>query len=515
MCFILAVPTVQIQQPSYSALTGNIVTLVCSVTSNLAVTNVYWQRNVGGTIATILATTNTNKYGGSSAATPSLTIFNAAQSDVGTYTCFATNSVGTGQSTTTTLSVTGTVPTVQVQQPSYAVNTGSSVTLVCTVTSNLAVTNVNWQRNNGGGTTQITSSTNTNKYSGSTPGTPSLTISNADQNDVGTYTCFATNSVGTGQSTTTTLSVTGSVPTVQVQQPSYSVTTGNTVTLVCTVSSNLAVTDVYWQRNVGSSISQIRSTTNINKYSGSTTSTPSLTIFNADQNDVATYTCFATNSVGTGQSTTTQLSVTGTIPTVTVQQPSYSVTTGNTVTLVCTVSSNLAVNDVYWQRNVGGTISTIRSTTNTNKYSGITTSTPSLTIFNADQSDVATYTCFATNSVGTGQSTTTQLSVTGTVPTVQVQQPSYSVTTGSSVTLVCTVTSTLTVNNVYWQRNNGGGTTQISTNTNKYSGSTPGTPSLTIFNADQSDVATYTCFATNSVGTGQSTTTQLSVTGSK
>ena len=101
------------------------------------------------------------------------------------------------------------MPTVQVQQPSYAVNTGSSVTLVCTVTSNLAVTNVNWQRNNGGGTTQITSSTNTNKYSGSTTGTPSLTIFNADQNDVGTYTCFATNSVGTGQSTTTTLSVTG------------------------------------------------------------------------------------------------------------------------------------------------------------------------------------------------------------------------------------------------------------------------------------------------------------------
>ncbi|VDI76862.1 hemicentin [Mytilus galloprovincialis] len=516
-CFLkicmLTVPTVQIQQPSYSALTGNIVTLVCSVTSNLAVTNVYWQRNVGGTIATISATTNTNKYGGSSAATPSLTIFNAAQSDVGTYTCFATNSVGTGQSTTTTLSVTGTVPTVQVQQSSYSVNTGSSITLGCTVTSNLAVNDVYWQRNIGGSITTIRSTTNTNKYSGSTTGTPSLTIFNADQSDVATYTCFATNSVGTGQSTTTQLSVTGTAPTVQVQQPSYSVTTGGSVTLVCTVTSNLAVTDVYWQRNVGGSISQIRSTTNTNKYSGSTTSTPSLTIFNADQNDVATYTCFATNSVGTGQSTTTQLSVTGTIPTVTVQQPSYSVTTGNTVTLVCTVSSNLAINDVYWQRNVGGTISTIRSTTNTNKYSGITTGTPSLTIFNADQSDVATYTCFATNSVGTGQSTTTQLSVTGTVPTVQVQQPSYSVTTGSSVTLVCTVTSTLTVNNVYWQRNNGGGTTQISTNTNKYSGSTPGTPSLTIFNADQSDVATYTCFATNSVGTGQSTNTQLSVTG--
>jgi hypothetical protein len=100
------------------------------------------------------------------------------------------------------------------------------------------------------------------------------------------------------------------------------------------------------------------------------------------------------------------------VPTVQVQQSSYSVNTGNTVTLVCTVSSNLAITSVQWQRNVGGTITTITSSTNTNKYSGSTTTTPSLTIFSAQQSDVGTYTCFASNSVGTGQSTTTTLSVT-------------------------------------------------------------------------------------------------------
>ena len=100
-------------------------------------------------------------------------------------------------------------------------------------------------------------------------------------------------------------------------------------------------------------------------------------------------------------------------PTVTVQQSSYSVTTGNSVTLVCSVSSSLPITSVQWQRNVGGTITTINSNTNTNKYSGSTTTTPSLTIFSAAQSDAGTYTCFATNSVGTGQSTTTTLSVSG------------------------------------------------------------------------------------------------------
>jgi hypothetical protein len=101
------------------------------------------------------------------------------------------------------------------------------------------------------------------------------------------------------------------------------------------------------------------------------------------------------------------------VPTVQVQQPSYSVTTGNTVTLVCTVSSSLPITSVQWQRNVNGGITTINSNTNTNKYSGSTTTTPSLTIFNAASSDVGTYTCFASNNVGTGQSTTTTLSVTG------------------------------------------------------------------------------------------------------
>ena len=104
---LIGVPTVQVQQSSYSVTTGNTVTLVCTVTSNLAITNVQWQRNVNGGITTITSNTNTNKYSGSTTTTPSLTIFNAASSDVGTYTCFASNNVGTGQSTTTTLSVTG------------------------------------------------------------------------------------------------------------------------------------------------------------------------------------------------------------------------------------------------------------------------------------------------------------------------------------------------------------------------------------------------------------------------
>jgi hypothetical protein len=101
------------------------------------------------------------------------------------------------------------------------------------------------------------------------------------------------------------------------------------------------------------------------------------------------------------------------VPVVTVTNPSYSINIGNTVTLDCTVTANPTENNVYWQKIVNGITSTINSGTNTNKYGGSTVQSPSLQIFNTDQSDEATYVCFATNSIGTGQSQQTTLNVIG------------------------------------------------------------------------------------------------------
>lgn len=102
------------------------------------------------------------------------------------------------------------VPVVNVLQLSYSTNIGSSVTLRCTVTSNPTHNSVYWQRTINGQTSRITTSTNTNKYSGSTVNTPSLTINNVAQSDTGSYRCLADNSIGTGQSQITVLNVAGS-----------------------------------------------------------------------------------------------------------------------------------------------------------------------------------------------------------------------------------------------------------------------------------------------------------------
>lgn len=97
-----------------------------------------------------------------------------------------------------------------VAQTYYLVNYGQSVQLVCSVRSMPIHTQLYWTRIQNGLPVTI-SMTNTTKYSGSTVSNPSLTISNVDQNDETYYICYATNTVGTGQSQQTYVDVIGSM----------------------------------------------------------------------------------------------------------------------------------------------------------------------------------------------------------------------------------------------------------------------------------------------------------------
>lgn len=101
-------------------------------------------------------------------------------------------------------------PTVNVPVPSNNVDFGNSVTLTCTVTANPPHTIVYWRKLRNGITTNINVAQSGGKYAGSTVSNPSLQINNAQLDDQGSYTCYAQNSVGTGQSTPTALLVTGS-----------------------------------------------------------------------------------------------------------------------------------------------------------------------------------------------------------------------------------------------------------------------------------------------------------------
>ncbi|CAG2194112.1 HMCN [Mytilus edulis] len=248
------------------------------------------------------------------------------------------------------------------------------------------------------------------------------------------------------------------------------------------------------------------------RYTGSSVSTPSLTITNLNSNDTGNYICLAANSVGTGQSLQGQLTVIGNLPVVTVGQSTYTTNIGNTITLACVVSANPAHTAVYWtQHSSNGNTVTLNPASST-KYSGSTIQSPSLTINNVDFSDEGNYICHATNAVGTGQSSQTFLDVTGNIPTVTASIIG-SAKVANPVTITCTVIATPAATRIVWQRFVNNAATTIDTSSIRYSGGTTSIPSLTINIVQADDQGLYFCQALNTVGTGTSNNVYLTVTG--
>jgi hypothetical protein len=99
------------------------------------------------------------------------------------------------------------LPIVTVAPLTYNGNIGGSVTLGCQVVANPAATNVYWIKSKN--SQDITISSTTSKYSFST-NNPSLTINSLSSDDDATYVCYATNSIGTGNSQAASLNVIGS-----------------------------------------------------------------------------------------------------------------------------------------------------------------------------------------------------------------------------------------------------------------------------------------------------------------
>lgn len=99
-------------------------------------------------------------------------------------------------------------------------------------------------------------------------------------------------------------------------------------------------------------------------------------------------------------------------------------------------------------------------------------------------------------------------------PIVTIPLPNYNGQFGGNVELTCNVVANPSATVVYWTKTVGGQTTTIGQSTGKYSFSV-NSPSLMISNLDASDKASYTCYATNSIGSGNSQPTTLDVIGSK
>lgn len=101
-----AIPVVVIGSPIYSVIFGSKLSLHCEVTADPEHTLLYWERKNNGVITSII---NFKALGttGVTINSPSLTLEFPTFADKGTYTCFAANAIGTGQSQPTVLTILG------------------------------------------------------------------------------------------------------------------------------------------------------------------------------------------------------------------------------------------------------------------------------------------------------------------------------------------------------------------------------------------------------------------------
>ncbi|XP_021370015.1 neural cell adhesion molecule 1-B-like [Mizuhopecten yessoensis] len=179
------------------------------------------------------------------------------------------------------------------------------------------------------------------------------------------------------------------------------------------VSASPAINSVTWQRVFTNGSRQNITVDGIN-YGGSLVSSPSLVIYNVDSIDAGSYVCLSTNSLGTGESGVMDLTVRGSIPSVSINSSAYDVTLGGTALLQAsaTASAGWEITTIYWKRTMSNNV-TITLDVDGDKYEGGTISSPSLVVHDVDSGDEGNYVCYAVNSIGISESGTISLSVIG------------------------------------------------------------------------------------------------------
>ena len=257
-----------------------------------------------------------------------------------------------------------------------------------------------WQKN------QVNVS-NGGHYAGCT--TATLIITNADSGDAASYRCVVTNAYGSATSSVATLTVTNAnIPPSITQQPvNQTVASGGAASFSVVVSGNSPFS-YQWQKNQAN-------LSDGGHYAGCTAAT--LTITNADNNDAASYRCVVTNAYGSATSSVATLTVTNVNnpPSITQQPVNKTVALGGAASF-SVVASGSSPLSYQWQKNQAGL-------SNGGHYAGCTT--PTLTITNVDNNDVATYRCVVTNAHGSATSSAATLTLPPTCPGVSLLNGSF------------------------------------------------------------------------------------------
>lgn len=393
-----------------------------------------------------------NGAGITNATASTYSLVGAQVADSGNYTVVVSNSAGSTTSDVGMLTVQNLAFTTQ--PVSQTVATGASVTFTAAASGSPAPT-YQWRLNGA-------------NISGAT--SASLTLSNVQSANAGTYTVVAANSSGSLTSNGAVLTVqSATAPAFTTQPQSQTASTGTSVTFT-SVATGSPVPTFQWRLN-GANIA------------GATSA--SLSIANVLLSDAGNYSVVATNSTGsaTSNSATLTVNAVSSAPVITTQPTSQTVAPGANATFTAAAS--------------GSPTPTFQWRLNGINISGATSA--SLALSNVQSANAGTYTVVASNSAGTATSNSATLTVSagGNSPAITTQPLSQTVAIGASVTLTVAASGS-PAPTLQWRKN--GADIAGATSAN-----------LSFANAQASDAATYTVVATNSAGSATSSGAVLTV----
>ncbi|HRU67821.1 MAG TPA: immunoglobulin domain-containing protein [Bacteroidia bacterium] len=367
-------------------------------------------------------------------------------SHAGNYYCKATNSCGSDSTNISVLSI-NTLPSITSQTSSnVSYCEGTTMTLSVTATGTPTLT-YQWYKN----TLPITGATN-NTY----------TVSSVTTADAGTYYCIVSNSCGSKQCNSISVTIKTS-PVITNQTSSTSRCVGQGMTFSVTASGTSPFTYQWYKDN-----SPITSATN-----------QDYTINSVNTSSAGSYYCVVTNVCSSVNSNQIQLTV-NQAPAITTHPSNLTVCTGQSATFSVTASGTSPLTYEWYK--------------NSTKITGATNYF--YTISSAAQGDAASYYCVVTNGCGTAQSNSASLTV-NTPPNITAQYGTATICSGQSNTFSVTVSGSSPISYQWYFNNNA-----ISNATNNQ---------YSISAATVNNAGNYYCVASNSCGNIQSATQTLTV----
>ncbi|CAK6964279.1 B-cell receptor CD22 [Scomber scombrus] len=309
--------------------------------------------------------------------------------DSGNYSCEANNTAGSGRSETFLIEVeyrprkTDILIPGSVKTNRQSVKVGRSLTVICNTEANPAPNKYSWYRyseNKWTDSLQWTSNTTSNNR---------LYFESVKRADEACYSCNATNIIGTGDNSESLWIQVLYPPTNVMLTMDTEVRSGEFITISCTVESfppsSLTLTRTSTSSARSSEWHMTKSANDGHKNIFSHG-------FNVTSAHAGFYTCYANNSIGEQRSTQRKLVVKYIPQNVTIKaQPGLEVIENQTLTLDCSAHSQPPVTSVTWMKVIDGKDVVVKRI-------------QSFTLKSVTPSDSGSYSCTATNELGSGKS---------------------------------------------------------------------------------------------------------------